>query len=102
MDYHLNVIVIEQKKIKQRKKRYKKLIKTKGISESYKSKYLNHQEFRNVLFDNKKLDKVEFNTISIKNQKLFTNKIIKDNIRNFNDKRFMIDKFTSIPFELHV
>ena len=31
-------------------------IRTKGISESYKSKYLNHQEFRNVLFDNKKLD----------------------------------------------
>ena len=77
-------------------------IKTKGISESYQLKYLNHQEFRNVLFYNKKLDKIEFNTISIKNQKLFTNKIIKDNIKNFNDKRFMIDKFTSIPFELNV
>ena len=80
----------------------KKLIKTKSISESYKSKYLNNQEFGNVLFDNKKLDKVEFNTVSIKNQKLFTNKIIKDNIKNFNDKRFMIDKFTSIPFELNI
>ena len=76
--------------------------KTKGITESYKSKYLNHQVFRNVLFDNRKLNKVEFNTISIKNQKLFTNKIIKDNIKHFNDKRYMIDKFTSIPFELNV
>ena len=87
------------------KRKYKKIkdtIKIKGISESYKSKYLNHQEFRKVLFDNKKLDKVEFNTMSIKNQKLFTDKIIKDNIKNFNDKRFMIDKFTSIPFELNV
>ena len=59
------------------KGKYKKIkdtIKTKGITESYKSKYLNHQEFRNVLFDNKKLNEVEFNTILIKNQNLFTNK----------------------------
>ena len=83
-------------------KKIKDTIKIKGISESYKSKNLNHQEFRKVLFDNKKLNKVEFNTISIKNQKLFTNKIIKDNIKNFNYKGFMIDKFTSIPFELNV
>ena len=52
-------------------------VKTKGISESYKSKSLNHQEFRKVLFDDKDLNKVEFNSIKIKNQKLFTNKIIK-------------------------
>ena len=78
------------------------IVKTKGISESYKSKYLNHQEFRKVLFDDKYLNKVEFNSIKIKNQKLFTNKIIKDNVKNFNDKRFMIDKFTSIPFELNL
>ena len=64
----------------------KNSIRTKGISESYKSKYLNHQEFRNVLFDNKRLDKIEFNSITIKNQKLLTNRIIKDNIKNFNDK----------------
>ena len=84
-------------------RKIKDTIKIKGIiSESYKSKYLHHQEFKNVLFDNKNLNKVEFNTISIKNQKLFTNTIIKYNIKNFNDKRFMIDKFTSIPFELNV
>ena len=77
-------------------------VKTKGISESYKSKYLNHQEFRKVLFDNVNLNKVEFNSIKIKNQKIFTNKIIKDNVKNFNDKRFMIDKFKSIPFELNL
>ena len=77
-------------------------VKTKGISETYKSKYLNHQVFREVLFDDINLNKVEFNTIKIKNQKLFTNKIIKDNVENFNDKRFMIDKFTSIPFELNL
>ena len=77
-------------------------VKTKGISESYKSKYLNHQEFRKVLFDDVNLNKVEFNSIKIKNQKLFTNKMIKDNVKNFNDKRFMIDKFTSIPFELNL
>ena len=83
-------------------KKIKDTIKTKGISESYKVKYLNHQEFRKVLFDNKNLDKAKFNSIEIKNQKLFTNKIIKDNIKNFDDKRFMIDKFTSIPFELNL
>ena len=87
---------------KENTKKIKDTIKIKGISESYRSKYLNHQEFRKALFDNKKLNKVEFNTISIKNQKLFTNKIIKDNIKNFNDKRFMINKFTSISFEVNV
>ena len=80
------------------KNNLKNTVKTKGISESYKSKYLNNQEFRKVLFDDKDLNKVEFNSIKNKNQKLFTNKIIKD----FNDKRFMIDKFTSIPFELNL
>ena len=58
--------------------------------------------FRKVLFDDKNLDKVEFNSIKLKNQKLFTKKIIKDNVKNFNDMRFMIDKFTSIPFELNL
>ena len=41
-------------------KKIKDTIKIKGISESYKSKYLNHQQFRKVLFDNKNLNKVEF------------------------------------------
>ena len=58
--------------------------------------------FRKVLFDDKNLDKVEFNSIKVKNQKLFTIKIIKDDIKSFNDKRFMIDKFTSTPFELNL
>ena len=83
-------------------KKIKNTIKTKGTSESYKENYLNHQEFRKVLFDDKNLDKAKFYSIKIKNQKLFTNKIIKDNIKNFNDKRFMIDKFTSIPFDLNL
>ena len=83
-------------------KRIKDTIKSKGISQSYKVKYLNHQEFRKALFDDKELDKVEFNSIKIKNQKLFTKQIIKDNVKNFNDKRFMIDKFTSIPHELNL
>ena len=82
-------------------KKLKILLKTKGISESYKEKYLNRQVFRKVLFDDKNLDKVEFNSIKIKKQRLFTNKMIKNNVKNFNDKRFMIDKFTSIPFELN-
>ena len=83
-------------------KKIKDTIKTKGISESYKVKYLNHQEFRKVFFDDKNLDKAKFNSIKIKNQRLFTKKIKKDNIKNFNDKRFMLDKFTSIPFELNL
>ena len=42
---------------KRKFKKIKDTIKIKGISESYKSKYLNHQEFRKVLFDNKNLNK---------------------------------------------
>ena len=49
------------------KNNLKNTVKTKGISESYKSKYLNHQEFRKVLFDDKDLNKVEFNSIKIRN-----------------------------------
>ena len=45
-------------------------VKTKGISESYKSKYLNHQEFRKISFDDINLNKVEFNTIKIKKSKI--------------------------------
>ena len=82
-------------------KRIKDTVKTKVISESYKEKYLNHQVFRKVLFDDKILDKVEFNSIKIKEQRLFTNKIVRDNVKNFNDYRFMKDKFTSIPLELN-
>ena len=41
------------------KNNLKNTVKSKGISESYKSKYLNHQEFRKVLFDDKDLDKVK-------------------------------------------
>ena len=87
---------------KENTKKIKDIVKTKGIPESYKEKYLNHQVFRKVLFDDKNLDKVEFNFIKIKKQRLFTNKKIKDNVKNFNDKRFMIDKFTSIPLELNL
>ena len=83
-------------------KKIKDAIKTKGLSQSYKEKYLIHQEFREVLFDNKDLDKAEFYSIKIKNQKLFTNKKIKDNVKNFNDKRFMINKFTSILLKLNL
>ena len=86
---------------KKNTKKIKDTVKTKGISESYKEKYLNHQVFRKVLFDDKNLDKVEFNSIEIENQKFFINEMIKDDVKNFNDKRFMVDKFTSIPLELN-
>ena len=42
--------------IKENTKKIRDTIKIKGISESYKSKYLNHQEFSKILFDNKNLN----------------------------------------------
>ena len=79
-----------------------KLRKMKGINKNYCEKYHNHQYFKNILFNNIKMKKAECYKISLQNCKLITELITKDDINNFNDKRYMIDNINSRPPEIYV
>ena len=60
------------------------IIHTKGISNSYKNKYIDHALFKKILIENTKPDKISFNNISVKNQQIKTNTIVKNNIEFLN------------------
>ena len=47
---------------------------TKGISDSYSKQYIDHNLFKQTLLNNDKPQKISFNTIQIKNQKISTKK----------------------------
>ena len=53
------------------------IIPAKGILNSYTQQYIDHNLFKETLFNNNKPDKIIFNTISIKNQKISTKEIEK-------------------------
>ena len=76
--------------------------KVKGIPKNYSKQFHNHEIFKKVLYNKPDLNKkVEFYSINLKNGNLRTEKVIKGNISNFNDKRYMIDNLTSIPHEIY-
>ena len=56
------------------------IVHSKGIANSYKNKYIDHILFKKTLIENIKPDKISFNNISVKNQQIKTNTIVKDNI----------------------
>ena len=58
------------------------IVHSKGTSNSYKNKYIDHVLFKKTLIGNMKPNKISFNNISIKNQQIKTNMIIKT-IYNF-------------------
>ena len=74
----------------------------KGISDSYKKKYIDHMLFKKTLLENMKSDKISFNNISVKNQQIKTNTIIKNNIEFLNDKRYISDINENIPHTLYI
>ena len=49
-----------------------------------------------------KPDKISFINISLKNQQIKTNKIIKNNIEFLNDKRYIPDINENIPHSLYI
>ena len=59
------------------------IVHTKGIANSYKNKYIDHTLFKKTLLKNMKLDKITFNNISVKNQQIKTNVIVKKQYRIF-------------------
>ena len=78
------------------------IVHTKGIINSYKNKYIDHTLFKKTLLENMKPDKISFNNISVKNQQIRTNKIIKNNIEFLNDKRYISHIYTNIPHTLYI
>ena len=75
--------------------------KAKSISKNYCKKNHTHEYFKKAL-NNKINNKAEFYRISLKNGKLTTQLQLKDDINNFNDKRYMINNLISKPHEINL
>ena len=92
-----------EKEIKNNKNKLKyNVVHTKGISDSYKIKNIDHILFKKTLLENMKPEKISFNNISIKNQQIKTNTIVKNNIEFLNDKRYISSINENIPHTLYV
>ena len=78
------------------------IVHTKGIVNSYKNKYIGHTLFKKTLLENMKPDKISFNNISVKNQQVKTNTIVKNNIEFLNDKRYNSNINENIPHTLYI
>ena len=78
------------------------IIHSKGISNSYKNKYIDHTLFKKTLLENMKTNKISFNNISVKNQQIKTNTIVKNNIEFLNDKRCISDIYENISHTLYI
>ena len=78
------------------------IVHSKGISDSYKNKYIDHMLFKKTLLENMKPDKISFNNISVKNQQIKTNTIVKNNIEFLNDKRYISDINENIPHTIYI
>ena len=78
------------------------IVHTKGLADSYKNKYIDHTLFKKTLLENMKPDKISFNNISVKNQQIKTNTIIKNYIEFLNDKRYVSDINEKISHTLYI
>ena len=76
--------------------------KSKGISKNYCKVNRNHEYFKKILFNELKTTKAEYYNIVLKDGKLHTELQIKDDISNFNDKRYMLDNLNSKPHETYL
>ena len=75
---------------------------TKGIVDCFSKQYIDHNIFKETLLNNNKPDKITFNIISIKNQKIKTKEINKYNIEFLNDKRYIENINSNIPHTLFI
>ena len=104
LHYHLNVYsYICKNDIEKNKDKLKNdIVHSKGIANSYKNKYIDHALFKKILIENMKHEKISFNNISVKNQQIKTNTIIKNNIDFLNDKRYISDINENVPHTLYI
>ena len=78
------------------------ILHTKGILDSYSKQYIDHNLFKQTLLNNDKPEKISFNIISVKKQKISTKKVTKYNIEFLNDKRYIKDINSNIPHTLYI
>ena len=78
------------------------VLHSKGISDSYLKQYIDHNLFKETLLNNDKPEKISFNIISVKKQKISTKKKTKYNIEFLNDKRYIKDINSNIPHTLYI
>ena len=78
------------------------LRKSKGISDNYRKKFHTHKYFRKILFNEINMKKAKYYKTSLKDDKLITELQIKDDITNFNDKRYMTANLTSKPHTINL
>ena len=78
------------------------ILHTKGIMNSYSQKYIDHNLFKQTSLNNDRPQKISFNTISVKNQQISTNKITKNNIEFLNDKRYIENINSNVPHTLYI
>ena len=78
------------------------IVHSKGIANSYKNNYIDHALFKKTLIENMKPDKISFNNISVKNQQIKANTIVKNNIEFLNDRRFISNINENIPHTLYI
>ena len=74
----------------------------KNDIENNKNKYIDHDLFKKTSIENMKRNKISFNNISVKNQQIKTNTIVKNNIEFLNDKRYISDIYENIPHTLYI
>ena len=92
-----------EKEIKNNKNKLKNnIVHSKGLADSYKNKYIDHSLFKKTLIENMKPDKISFNNISVKNQQIKTNTIVKNNIEFLNDTRYISNINENIPHSLYI
>ena len=73
------------------------LRKAKGLNSYYRKANHSYKFYQKILFNEVKQAKAEYYKIVLKNGQLLTQLEMKDDINNFNDKRYMIDNLTSKP-----
>ena len=78
------------------------LRKMKGINKSYKKRFHTHKLYQKILFENYKKEKAEFYQICLKDNKLVTELVQKEDINLFNDKRYQINNLESKPHEINI
>ena len=76
--------------------------KSKGINKNYCKVNHNHEYFKKILFNENENMKASYFNITLKDGKLQTELQIKDDISNFNDKKYILDNITSKPHEINL
>ena len=78
------------------------ILHTKGMSNYYTQQYIDHNLFKEKLLNNNKPQKIKFNTISLRGQKITTREIERKNVEFLNDKRYIENINSNKPHTLYI